>query len=154
MASQARIEVLGLERVLAKFGRFQPVIADAIHAVALDTKAMIAKYPPRRGNRTGRRLLRGYWWKVGQGITEIPYRRGIDPSSETLGRKWTTNMDRDKLEAKVGNNVRYGPFVQDEDHQLFMHRDNGWLTVQDVADKQGPELENKLRRAVEAMFDG
>lgn len=48
----------------------------------------------------------------------------------TLGRKWTVRVTTtaNSITGKVGNNTRYGPFVQSERFQTRIHRRTGWLT--------------------------
>ncbi len=56
----------------------------------------------------------------------------------TLGRGWTA-PEITGMQVIVGNNVAYGPYVQDSDTQAWMHKGR-WQTVQDVAQKRAEDV--------------
>ena len=52
------------------------------------------------------------------------------------------------MEARVGNNASYAPFVQGRDQQAGFHARRGWKTIEDVGEKHGAEVVKKIERAI------
>lgn len=151
------IRIEGLDKLIGKLDRIGKldVVKAGIKAGALHIKGKIAKYPPRRrikiqqiGGWASDKQRRAFFAKLRSGEIQVPYKRGVSPGSETLGRKWTIQARDGGLSAVVGNNVSYGPFVQDRDRQSRMHKMIGWKTTQDVADEEGPKIRDIIAREV------
>jgi len=150
--SGARVELEGLERIIAKLNAVRPEIKEAVKAVGLEIKGVMAKYPAQRKGQKqeikSKRQLNYLRYAIRNEIIDVPYRRGVSAGSQTLGRRWTVGIEDDGLTAVVGNNVKYGPFVQDEDSQLAMHEATGWMTVQQAEKEWKPEFAKRVRAAV------
>jgi len=150
--SGARVELEGLDRILSKLNAVRPEVKEAVKAVGLEVKGMLAKYPAQRHGQKMRirskRQLNYLRYAIRNEIIDVPYKRGVSAGSQTLGRRWTVGIEDDGLTAVVGNNVKYGPFVQDEKQQLAMHEGTGWTTVQDAEKEWKPEFAKRVRAAV------
>lgn len=152
-----RIELRGVERIMRKLNAVKPEVGEAVKAVGLEVKGMLAKYPRQRtGGRMQFKSLkqrRFVLYALRAGLIDVPYRRGQSAGSETLGRRWTIATKDEGLTAVVGNNVSYGPFVQDEDKQLPFHKITGWPTVQQAKKKWEPEFVKRVRQAVRGALE-
>jgi hypothetical protein len=148
-----------ISRLLKSITNLQQLkpVKGAVRASALHIEGEMKKYPPKTAaNQSGpypkRWYERGYgprWAKAGGGV-------GGRPTSETLGRKWTIAITNQGLSAQVGNNVKYGPYVQGSEgdkKQTITHRDNGWLTDQDVIDNEGQYVNDLIAEAVEDALE-
>lgn len=98
----------------------------------------IAKYPPETSaNRPPGN--NGYsWYERGFGrrtITGKAY-----PTSQMLGRKWTSQIFDRGRKGVVGNNVTYAPAVQKDGYQAAFHARNGWKTDATVAREERPTV--------------
>lgn len=135
------IEIKGLEALAQKLNLL-PALKAGIKAAAAHVKGKIAIYPPKTAaNTPGRRDSHGR--KMGW---YIRHRGGFSSSgrqtssSETLGQKWTVTSRDGGLTGVVGNNVSYGPFVQDAEKQARFHGARGWKTTQTVAEEQAANI--------------
>ena len=96
---------------------------------------------------------RWFFWALKKGKIEVPYRRGSSPGSEKLGASWTQKVRRAMrgIEAIIGSNASYGPWVMDKANQARIHQGR-WPTVQDVAKRRTNDmqklLETVLRKAI------
>jgi len=156
MSDTVKIEIKGLEE-LGKKLNIWPAFKAALKAGAVMLKGRVSKYPPGgEWNQPGRYSLKTHrkmgWYVRGRG--------GYSPSgklvtrSETLGRRWTQKTEDDGLTVRIGNNVSYGPFVQDREKQARFHALHGWRTVQDVAEQDGEEVKELITKEVQKLFDG
>ena len=50
-----------------------------------------------------------------------------------LGRSWTSRVEKGGLRGVVGNNTKYGPYVQSAEKQAWMHKGH-WQTDEDVVE--------------------
>lgn len=99
----------------------------------------IARYPRQR---TGSRYVRGRGMANAQGrVTRL--------TSQRLGTRWTTKITSSatELRGKVGNNVTYGPYVQDAQRQARVHA-GVWSTDQSVMDLHRGEILGIFDRAL------
>jgi len=149
--AQGTVHIEGLDRVVRKLRSLEDLSAykNALKAAAVHVKGKIAKYPPaseaNRPNESGR------WYERGYGMR---WPGGGKKTSEMLGRKWKTQARDGGMVQVVGNNVSYGPFVQDRDSQAAFHKRRGWSTIQQVAQEESrtvvemvaKEVDKKLRR--------
>jgi len=145
----------GLENLLAKLKSLEDLkfLKAILRATGVTTKKHIATYP----SATEANSPRGpgmSWYQRGQGThyQKVGGGESIYKTSETLRDQWTTEVKDNGLTVKVGNNVTYGPFVQDKEKQAWFHKARGWLTTQDVIEQDGPKITEQLRDAIEAKL--
>jgi hypothetical protein len=162
------IEIRGLDKIVAKFGKgADPIIKALTRGIAEDIRARMAKYPgpvkypikwaspaQRRAYFAKRRAPR-FESEADYGDAEkakglpLKYTRQSDDWSERLGPSWAT--ENRGLDAVVGTRVSYAPWVQSKERQQPMHAATGWITdedaVQAAIDENVPEktLEEILR---------
>jgi hypothetical protein len=79
---------------------------------------------------------------------------GSRKTSETLGRKWTTESRNNGLTQVVGNNVSYAPYVQSEENQAGFHKARGWKTDVQVIDEEGPRVLEFVKDEVDKELEG
>lgn len=158
----ANIKIEGLNKVIGKLNSLEKLEAAkaGIKSAALYVKGKVAKYPPRKrvtiaqaGGWASDRQKRWFFAALKAGDIEVPYRRGMSPSSEALGRKWTIQTRNAGLTAVIGNNTSYGPFVMDEDKQSTMHRIIGWKTTQKVAEEESDKVNELLAKAINQALE-
>jgi hypothetical protein len=142
------IEITGLGDILERLERLERMegVQAAVMAAGMHVKGVVDDYPPssEANSPTQRRWYeRGYGprWRVKSGAVHG------SKTSQMLGRRWTVRP-LGATSVVVGNNVSYGPFVQDEEKQARFHKRRGWKTVQQVA-KQETET---VRRFVESYL--
>lgn len=111
-----------------------PGMARAIGvAVAEETRNIFARYPPASHARQPFKSAKQRAFvmaAIKRGDIVIPYRRGIDPRSETLGRKWQIEPETDG--ATLINTASYSDLVHTKGKQAKYHQGN-WLTDEDGA---------------------
>ena len=153
----ASIRIEGLDKALRKIRSLEDLhgIKAAMKAAAMHIKGKIAKYPPeseanmpRTDAATGRVLP---WYERGYG-TRYPGGGGRK-TSQTLGRKWAIGERDSGLTQIVGNNVSYGPFVQDKDRQAAFHKERGWKTVQDVASEESDTVVKFVKEEIDQILE-
>ena len=151
------IEIKGLDKLvkrLENLGDLSTVKA-AIKAAALHVKGKIAVYPPgSEANTAGPYPKQWYIRGVGQFWARVDGSVGARFSSEDLGQKWTIKTRDSGLTAVVGNNVSYGPFVQDEEKQSWFHKRRGWKTTEQVANEEAQAVNEMIAKAIEAALKG
>lgn len=144
--------------------RLEDAVIAALEAGGLHVKGKIAIYPVERhgpaiwsiDKEKRKRQLRGFFAKLKAGEIEVPYRRGISPSSQTLGRRWTIGQVFKKgnaYELSIGNNAGYGPYVQDRDKQTRYHQLTGWVTTQAVVEREGEKVTKMVGEAIEKEWE-
>ena len=120
------IEIRGLDELIERFGQVatNEVLRRPMQRAMYRIQRDMADYPPQKRN-TG-------------------YRR-----TGTLGRRWTTDVrsDHGGLTGRVGNNTEYGPWVQSERFQAWMHRDY-WQTDEEVLEYNEDRIVDDFERAV------
>ena len=149
------IRIKGMKELLAKIDNIQQMesVKTAMKAAAIHVKGKASKYPPEsEANKPGRVpswYERGYGtrWNLAGGGT------GGKQTSETLGKKWTTSSRDSGLTQVIGNNVSYGPFVQDEGEQAAFHKKRGWNTIQDVAADEADTVLEFIQDAVDKALE-
>jgi hypothetical protein len=137
------VRVNGLSELLKKVHDVEQLkfVTSALEAGAEQIKSNIAEYPPASmaNNPANKRWYeRGYGprWQGGSGGKK---------TSEMLGRKWTIAKKHQGLTVVIGNNVSYGPYVQDEDKQAHFHRERGWKTTKKAAEEEAPKILEFIR---------
>ena len=156
--TEARIRIEGIEPLLKKITtlrQLRPVRA-AIRSSALYVKGRVARYPPQRHGpqpfETDRQR-RGFFAKLRSGEIEVPYRRGISPGSQALGRSWSIGYRKSGLRAVLTNRAGYGPLVQDREKQAAYHKATGWPTTQGVMEAEEATVVEVVRRALQRVID-
>lgn len=136
--------------VLSQSDRGRATLRSATMAGALTALSYIKPYP--EANRPSRSSVYGQTWKsekqrryfffaLRKGIIQVPYRRGISPGSQRLGRSWAAKQLNDTSVA-IGTNVTYARMVKDEGVQTKYMKAVGWTTIQ-----------QDLARGQRAVFD-
>ncbi len=134
------MRVEGLDELLRKLRRLgketaQPAIAEGANHI----KEVIAVYPPRSSRPQPPKTFKQrvfLIWAIANRIIDFPYRRGISPGSQALGRRWTVEFRDDGLTGVVGNNARYAEVVHDWQKQSHYHQQTGWKTDRDVVEQE------------------
>lgn len=149
MANNA-IEIEGLDKALRKIKSLEDMsaVSSALQAAAVHVKGKIAQYPP--ASEANLPKERGTWYERGYG-TRWP--GGGRRTSETLGRKWTIGSRNRGLTWIVGNNVSYGPYVQDEDKQAAFHKRRGWKTTQTVAKEEAETVNKFVKKEIDRILE-
>jgi len=100
--------------------------------IAEHLRGKIAVYPPdTAANRPPG--TNGYsWYERGFGTRTVTGK--AYPTSETLGRSWTTQVRGfgDNMAAFLGTRASYAPPVQNAERQARWHSARGWITVQEA----------------------
>lgn len=137
------VEIEGMERVVEKIKTLQDLAPAkaGLKAAGTHIKGVVNRYPPSSDANVP---YQRRWYERGWGTKWM--RRdgsvGGRKTSETLGRKWTIRTADRGLTVIVGNNVSYGPAVQDAEHQADFHAARGWKTIQDVASEESDRVVN------------
>lgn len=101
--------------------------------------ADMASYPP---TRAGQRYIRGRGpTNAASEVTRL--------TSQQLGKRWTerTTTGPGMIRGELGNNVTYGPYVQDSEQQAWMHRGR-WQTNEDVAEENSGRIQGFFSDAI------
>ena len=144
------VDHLGLK--LKKFINLQ-AYRHGMQAAAEHVKGQVATYPRvRRGPQPFKtdKQRRGFFAKLKAGVIDVPYRRGISPSSQRLDTKWFVSMLSD-LRASIVNSATYATLVHDRRHQSRYHQETGWKTAQDVA--EDPAVLSAVERILQKTVD-
>lgn len=160
------ITLEGYDELLAKLTRLEQMkqLGKAVKAAATHVKGKIAQYPGKPGRRPNpglygksakaARMRAGFFARLKSGAIEVPYRRGISPGSQTLGKKWTIKSENSGLTAVVGNSVTYGRLVQSDKKQTAFHAATGWKTVEEVAENERETVVRFIADELERIVGG
>jgi hypothetical protein len=157
------LTILGIKELELKFGNLDPAIKVAVKAGALHIKGKVAVYPAATAGNQPRAYTTGgqnTWYERGYGPKWALKGGGWHgrKRSETLGRKWTIKLTNGGLVGIIGNNVSYGPYVQqggDEDpHQTKVHAAHGWKTTGQVADEEADTVRDLFKRCIDKALEG
>lgn len=132
----ANVTVRGLDEIMRKLEKVggSGVMKRPMTKAVAHLHSVIAIYPPATAANSppGRN---GYsWYERGFGTRTITGKAW--PTSETLGRRWTHEVTENGRRGEVGNNAGYGPYVQSAEKQAAFHVQNGWVTDEQVAEKE------------------
>ncbi len=100
----------------------------------------MASYPPPR---TGQRYVRGRGPTNAAGeVTRL--------TSQQLGKRWTERITTSStaIRGELGNNVTYGPYVQDSEEQAWMHAGR-WSTNEQVAEENTGAIQGFFTDAIQ-----
>ena len=150
MAENLRVE--GLDSIIRKLRRVQPtsMFRATMRNGAEMVKGWINQYPRSTSANspgTGRWYERGYGsrWMNADGSV------GGSRTSETLGRRWASDVSANGMSATVGNNASYAPLVQGKE-QAWYHNRTGWRTTVEAVKEMGPRVRafllTQYRRAI------
>ena len=146
------VKIEGLDAILKKIDSlgkpdvFRPPMQQSVNYI----KRAIKKYPPGSGAHRPQpfktdKSRRWFFWALNEGEIKVPYRR-----TRSLGNKWTTTVSTDGRRGEIGNDVKYGPLVQDESRQTGYHKTTGWITIQTVAKREAPKIVAFFKAAYDA----
>lgn len=150
-----------LAEIMARLKKLskQPDLRPAMNRVVFMVHNDIATYPPATAaNRPGRtkqlgdktislgHYVRGEGW-----VTAGGKHLG---NSETLGRRWTTEVNADGSRGVVGNNASYVQYVHNQDKQAGFHKDRGWPTAQEVVEERRQEIREILMAPIKGIING
>jgi hypothetical protein len=134
----AKVTIRGLDKVMAKLEKAgaRGVLKKPMTKAVAHLHKEIAEYPAAG---LANSPANGYsWYERGFGTKT---RTGLAwATSETLGRRWTHEVNGDGTRGVVGNNASYGPYVQSEEKQAAFHKSRGWKTDVEVADKEAGKV--------------
>jgi hypothetical protein len=152
------IHINGVDELIRKLDSIAKLreIGQVMRAAALHVKGKIAQYPARSSRPqpfVSDKQRRGFFAKLRSGEIEVPYRRGISPGSETLGRKWATTLENGGLTAVVGNNTSYAPLVQGPGTQTAYHAMTGWQTTEQVMDAERETVQEMVREGIQKIIN-
>lgn len=147
--------IKGLDELLDKLDTLEGLKAavNGMKAAAVHVKGKIAEYPP--STEANEVKESGSWYERSYG-TRWP--GGGNKTSETLGRKWTTKEQDRGLTQVIGNNVSYGPYVQSDEDQAFMHKPGykgrqGWKTDKQVIDEESDRILEFIQDEVDKALE-
>ena len=137
MADAVEFDQRQLESILKKIAAPMPAVnrRKAMRKSLFRLRRVVAKYPPAtEANREPPEgSKRRSWYERGFGTRTVTGK--AYPTSETLGRRWTSakaDVRQDGGRGTIGNNASYAKYVQDKDTQAGFHKDRGWVTIQDA----------------------
>lgn len=128
--SSASLEIKGIEelyRKLNKVAAAQTLRPPMIEALTQDVRPEAQDYPPERPGQT---YVRTYTLRDG------------------WSRPPVLQATPNGLEGRLGNETKYGPYVQGHDTQAWMHRGR-WQTNLSILRKLEPRIANRFKRAIE-----
>ena len=135
--SSVAIEVRGLEQLVRKLGAGAvPIIRALTRAVGEEIRAEIARYPGpvRRPFKFASKKSAAFYRAMRRQAGLGPYVRNSDPFSQRLGPSWATE-ERGAIDAVLGTNVTYAPWVVDAKRQQPGHKVTGWITDEEAGRK-------------------
>lgn len=130
-------------------------IAAAVRTGALHIKGKVSIYPSashRPQPFVSSKQRRFFFWALKAGKIEVPYRRGISPSSEDHGKSWTLKAVRGGLVYKIGSDTSYGPLLQSEVHQTAYHKKTGWKTIQQTAREEMDVVLKFIKKQIDKVL--
>lgn len=159
------IELRGLEPIMADLRQLQKLsfVNAVLMAGAVYLQRKVATYPPRK--RPTRKSVYGrtfesdkqrYWFfgALAKGKIDVPYRRGISPGSQTLGKRWTV-ASQSPLVVVLGNNASYGPLVQSLQDQTLYMRAVGWVPIETTLEREESNvlryMEREMNRELKSL---
>jgi hypothetical protein len=119
-----------METLMSHVGLKRGLLSAGLHL-----KARIDKYPPPSRRPQGfvsDVQRRGFFARLRAGDIEVPYQRGMSPTSERLAQRWAVVESDIDLAVTVGNNASYAGLVQGSKQTLY-HKQTGWRKAEDVA---------------------
>ena len=153
MPDNVSIELKGLDEAVKKLTTMAQLrkVHAGITAAGVYLKGKMATYPPETiANRSSNPS--GHWYVRGWGVR---YKGGGGrKTSEDLAASWTSKYDKNKFQAKVGNNASYAVFVQGpkegpKGKRQAKHMANiGWKSIDTMAKE---ETKNVTKYVIDAV---
>jgi hypothetical protein len=113
------------------------IVSRAGKAILLHLRSKLAPYPPvSRRPQAGQwsdAERRAFWAKLKAGEIEVPYRRGLSPGSESLGKRWQIKGSGNRQ--SLINNASYASLTQGR-KQIPYHKGTGWNTTEDTINSE------------------
>ena len=118
-------------------------------SITIDVSEVVKKLDPKDVERHLANALDGAADLVRADIKRYP---APPPASTyirtgTLGGSWAKRVNRAALQAVIGSNVAYAPYVQDADRQAWMHKGR-WQTAQDVVRQRATDIKHFIENAL------
>ncbi len=133
------VEIRGLDKAIKKLGKLDKgALKRPMTKATAHLHDKIAKYPAATSANTPPGNNGYSWYERGFGTRTVTGQ--AFPTSETLGRRWTTEVSADGTRGVVGNNASYGPYVQSAEKQAAFHARRGWVTDEQVAEKEADKV--------------
>ena len=144
-----------LRRKLAQLKDFKSLVP-TIEAAANHVKGKIAPYPGGNQHRPQpfktEKQRRYFFWALGQGIIEVPYRRAQSPGTEKHQQSWTVKGFNAGMKQVIGNDTSYGPLLQDAQQQTAYHKQTGWKTTDDVMKAEEKFVLDQIKKKVDQLL--
>jgi len=99
------------------------------------------------------RQRRYFFYALGKGLIQVPYRRGQSSGSRNLKQTWTVVMRNNDLTGEAGTNTDYAPWVQGEGTQSKYHAAVGWKTEARVLQEEGDHVLGLIHDAIVAEIE-
>lgn len=151
-----RIHVDGLDQLQRRFGRLPAevvrIMTAAMGGAVEIVRGGVAKYPKATAANKPPGLNGYSWYERGFGTRTVTG-KGY-PTSETLGKSWTTKVTpiSGGVRGTIGTRASYAPFVQDKTRQAQFHTARGWLTVQEVLEKNAERIAKLFQAALRRVM--
>lgn len=133
------VEIRGLDKAMRKLEKIDSgALRRPMTKAVAHLHDVIAKYPPATSANSPPGNNGYSWYERGFGtrtMTGLAF-----PTSETLGRRWTTEVTDGGRRGVVGNNASYAPEVQSAEQQKAVHARNGWKTDATVAEQEAARV--------------
>lgn len=159
MASESYIKLEGFEELVKRLDvpGFRTVAKAGIRAGGAHLKKKFAEYPPKANRRMWPYMTpkakRYFWWALGQGIIEVPYRRGSSPGSEKMGANWTVTTPN-WYTATVGNKAKYAKYVMGDKEDQARYHQGIWQPASQIAAMELDDIMDKVRDKIQAKLAG
>lgn len=139
------VEIRGLEQLTRKLGKAAALttIERPMQRSVLRLQRRMQEYPPALAPVQGTAFAPvRFSTRGGASVAFMARRRKPYRRTGTYGRRWTarvTKLAGNGLQGRVGNNVRYAPFVGSERWQAGIHRGR-WNTDDRVVREEMPGI--------------
>lgn len=139
------VEIRGLERLVAKLGKAAAgaTIERPMQRAVLRLQRRMQEYPPALAAVQGTAFAPvRFSTRGGAAVAFMARRRKPYKRTGTYGRRWTarvTKLAGNGLQGRVGNNVRYAPYVGSERFQARTHRGR-WNTDDRIVRQEQPGI--------------
>lgn len=162
MTTDIRIEIKGADKLIAALQKEPEAMRRALQAageeagrrVILST-AGLKKYPgfyhakqPFKSDKQ----RRFFFWALREGVIEVPYRRGLSPSSERYGTQFYIEP-RGSYNTAVGNRASYAEILGGEGQSRYMAA-GGWRKLAEVATEKLPQVRDVFQAWVDRTIRG
>jgi hypothetical protein len=145
------VKIEGMDELEAKLGKITAhkfIQSQLMDPGAKELIDHTAAYPPapKYGGRS--------WYERGKGGF---YRRkdgsvmGPNPPSQHMNKSWKYVPHGD-TDVMITNSATYSGYVHDKEHQVGFHAARGWLTIQDMWQKYGPDIVRKIGDAIRDIW--